>query len=68
MRREIERCMNRNHGRPNAPVRCCPDCGEVVNQNIPVKRCSEGEHAQSRKRGSRFCIDCGKLLRAAQGA
>jgi len=54
-------CLNFNHGRPNAPVRYCPMCGEVVNDNIPVQGCSEEKHAQ-RRRQNAYCVDCGVPL------
>ncbi len=43
------RCPNFNHGRPNAPVRFCSMCGNVVNNRIPEKECSEEKHAKSRR-------------------
>jgi len=55
-------CMNRNHSNPNAPVRFCSMCGEVVNQNVPVKRCANDKHAKSRLQRMIFCIDCGEQL------
>ncbi|ODS29799.1 MAG: hypothetical protein SCARUB_05100 [Candidatus Scalindua rubra] len=56
-------CPNFNHGRVNAPVRFCPTCGGVVNENIPIKSwCSEEEHAIKRRERSKYCIDCGKQL------
>ncbi len=55
-------CPNFNHGRVKAPVRACPTCGEVVNGTIPIKNCSEEEHAIKRKDRSKYCIDCGKQL------
>jgi hypothetical protein len=42
------RCPNLNHSRTNAPVRFCPRCGEVVNENIPIRKCTTAEHARSR--------------------
>ncbi len=42
-------CTNYNHGRDNAPVHVCPMCGDVVNKNIPIKDCSEDEHAKKEK-------------------
>jgi hypothetical protein len=56
------RCSNLNHGRANAPVHACPMCGDVVNKNIPIKDCSEEEHAKRRKDRSKYCIDCHKQL------
>jgi len=46
------RCLNYNHGRANAPVRFCPTCGEVVNNNISAEECSEEKHAGKRRDGS----------------
>lgn len=56
------RCPNTNHSRTNAPVRCCPMCGDVVNGNVPTKKCSVGEHAKSRRDQSKYCVDCGEQL------
>ncbi len=36
--------------------------GDVVNETIPIKNCSEEEHAKRRKDRSKYCIDCGKQL------
>jgi hypothetical protein len=55
-------CPNLNHRRTNAPVRFCPICGEVVNENIPIRECSEEEHAIMRRKGSKYCVDCGEKL------
>ncbi len=55
-------CPNLNHGRRNAPVRFCPMCGEVVNENIPIKKCTEEEHAKSRRERNKYCLDCGEQL------
>jgi ribosomal protein S26 len=55
-------CPNLNHGRAHAPVRCCPKCGEVVNGEIAIKRCSEMAHAQKRQNREQFCVDCGEQL------
>jgi|WetSurMetagenome_2_1015567.scaffolds.fasta_scaffold240447_2 hypothetical protein len=55
-------CLNRNHGNPSAPVRFCPICGEVVNQNIPVKNCVKEKHDKSRIQRMIFCVDCGEQL------
>ena len=56
------RCPNFNHGRPNAPVRFCSMCGEVVNNKIPAKVCSEEKHAKSRRERNTYCVDCGEQL------
>jgi len=55
-------CRNLNHRRANAPVPYCPQCGGVVNQNIPVRTCSSERHAVSRRQGSTFCVGCGTQL------
>ena len=55
-------CPNLNHRRRNAPVRFCPMCGEVVNENIPIKKCTEEEHAKSRRERNKYCLDCGEQL------
>jgi len=56
-------CRNFNHGKYNAPVRVCPMCGEIVNAKTPAAICRPGLHADRRKNGDRFCIDCGERLR-----
>jgi hypothetical protein len=56
-------CRNYNHGRRDPPVRACPMCGELVNAKIATKRCSSAEHADRRKAGDRFCVDCAGVLR-----
>ena len=55
-------CPNLNHRRSDAPVRVCPQCGEVVNRDVAIKRCSERGHAQKRQNGDEFCVDCGEQL------
>ncbi len=57
------RCLNSNHGRANPQVRCCPNCGETVNEMIPVKKCSDESHGRRRMDMGRFCPDCGQRLR-----
>ncbi len=59
---KLTACKNFNHGRVNAPVRCCPNCGGVVNVEIAIRRCSEMGHAQKRQNRDRFCVDCGEQL------
>ncbi len=41
-----DHCLNYNHGRPNAPVRFCSMCGEVVNKNISAEVCDLERHAK----------------------
>jgi hypothetical protein len=36
-----DKCLNFNHGRINAPVRFCPTCGGVVNENITIRVAEE---------------------------
>ena len=56
------RCLNYNHGRPNAPVRFCPMCGGVVNKNVSEEVCSKDKHAGKRRDSSTYCVDCGDQL------
>jgi hypothetical protein len=37
-------------------------CGEVVNETVAMEACSEEKHASGRRRGSTYCVDCGKRL------
>ncbi len=60
MRREW--CPNLNHRRSDAPVRYCPNCGEVVNANAPAKTCSDKKHAESRMNRDTYCVHCGLQL------
>ena len=55
-------CPNLNHRRSDAPVRFCPTCGELVNENIPIKKCPEEKHAKSRLERNKYCLDCGEQL------
>ena len=55
-------CPNYNHRRSNAPVRFCPNCGEVVNKDIPIRKCSEAKHAKRRRERNQYCLDCGEQL------
>ncbi len=34
-------CSNLNHRRSAAPVRFCPQCGEMVNRGVAINRCRE---------------------------
>ncbi len=60
------RCPNMNHRRRDAPVRCCPKCGEVVNANIRHPVCSQEEHARSRRNQNAYCMNCGGRLIAGR--
>lgn len=57
-----DHCPNYNHGRPNAPVRFCSMCGEVVNKNISAAVCSEEKRAKKRRERNKYCVDCGEQL------
>ena len=57
-----ESCPNLNHRRYDAPVHYCPMCGKVVNENIILKKCSDAEHAESRKDRYKHCVHCGEQL------
>jgi len=55
-------CENMNHRRANSPVAHCPQCGAVVNRNLPRRLCTDAEHAVSRRQGSTYCVGCGVQL------
>jgi hypothetical protein len=55
-------CENMNHRRANSPVAHCPQCGGVVNPQIPRRPCTPEEHVLSRRKGSVFCVGCGTKL------
>lgn len=57
-----EHCKNDNHGRAVVTVRCCPNCGGIVNAKIPIRSCPEEEHAQARRAQRAFCVNCGEQL------
>ena len=60
--RQVKKCPNFNHGRLNVPVHFCPDCGKVVNNAIPIKKCTDEKHAISRRERKKYCVDCGEKL------
>ena len=62
MMKEI--CPNYNHRKikETIQVRFCSMCGEVVNENIPKKKCNEEGHAKKRRAMSKYCVDCGEQL------
>jgi hypothetical protein len=62
LRRTPIDCENMNHRRSNAPVPCCPQCGRVVNRDIPLRACTSDQHAASRRGGWRYCVQCGVQL------
>ena len=56
------RCDNLNHLRPSAPIRHCPQCGEIVNAERARAACDAATHAARRKQQSSYCVDCGAQL------
>ena len=62
MPRDAVRCPNLNHARSNAPVRCCPSCGGIVNAKVSSNSCPTARHDVQRRSGSVFCVDCGLRL------
>ena len=59
---QSKRCPNDNHGRMVVTVRCCPNCGEIVNANIHARKCVADSHAKMRRSRHSFCMDCGAGL------
>ena len=57
------KCKNQNHSKLNVMVRFCCQCGDLVNRSIQINHCSSESHTLSRKRGTRFCSDCGLKLK-----
>lgn len=62
MSTKVTDCPNLNHRNPHVPVRFCSNCGEVVNGDLPIKRCGEQEHARRRRERETFCVHCGERL------
>lgn len=62
MKALYERCPNDNHGRMVVRVRCCPNCGAVVNANIAPKNCRAESHSTMRRARNTYCVDCGGRL------
>ena len=60
---KMAKCPNFNHFKSNVAVRYCCDCGEVVNDDMPKKKCAEESHSKRRRDRSHFCVDCGEDLR-----
>lgn len=59
----LKSCANENHRRAVAPVRCCPNCGGIVNERIPARRCPDPEHVKARLARLVFCVNCGKQVK-----
>jgi ribosomal protein S27E len=55
-------CANLNHRRANAPVRHCPQCGNVLNDSVRTPPCNNDEHMAARRTHAAFCIRCGTQL------
>jgi len=55
-------CPNFNHRRSDAPVRFCPNCGEIVNVKVNAVHCVAARHDVQSRAQSIFCVDCGKRL------
>jgi hypothetical protein len=58
----VKLCRNDNHGRAVVTVRCCPNCGAVVNGAIAAIRCTAESHARMLRSQSAYCFDCGEHL------
>jgi hypothetical protein len=55
-------CGNLIHRCSNVPVRFCKECGEVVNEEVSAKACSEEEHERKRLDRATYCSECGQPL------
>jgi len=55
-------CRSSCHVSSEPAVRYCPNCGELVNEKIPFKQCTEQSHARMRMDVGQFCRDCGEKL------
>jgi hypothetical protein len=62
MRPNVAPCPNFNHRRADAPVRNCPNCGDVVNAKVRAIVCTVVRHDVQRRSQSAFCVDCGEQL------
>ncbi len=62
MSKQTKSCPNLNHDQLDTQIRYCPKCGDVVNKNMPEKKCSDETHAQHRKNRNTYCVDCGELI------
>ncbi len=58
----VDNCPNFNHDRENPPVRFCSLCGEMVNEDISMRKCKKEEHAKSRRERDTYCVNCGEQL------
>jgi hypothetical protein len=55
-----------NHRRRDAPVSHCPECGGMVNADLPATQCDSSKHAMARRQGRTFCVNCGMRLITAR--
>lgn len=55
-------CQNQNHRRAKVPVRHCASCGEIVNDQLMIKKCSDEEHNKERRDMYKYCVHCGLAL------
>jgi len=60
--KEPNACDNLNHRRVQVSVRHCPTCGQVVNERVGKRQCSDTQHAAARRQRTAFCTDCGTQL------
>lgn len=58
----IDSCANLNHRRARPTIGHCPECGVIVNDQIPIRTCSEAQHATARRDRAAYCVDCGVQL------
>ncbi|MCK5236504.1 MAG: YgiT-type zinc finger protein [Deltaproteobacteria bacterium] len=55
-------CTNINHRREDAPVHCCPMCGDVVNPKRRTIKCTQQEHLIALENQYHYCVDCGQAI------
>ena len=60
--KKMSPCANCNHWKLHVIVRFCSMCGKIVNENVPIKRCTEEKHAKMLRQRNMYCVDCGKQL------
>ena len=60
--RQHNPCDNLNHRRDKISIRHCPTCGDVVNDRVGTRQCTEATHGVARRQRTVFCVDCGMRL------